>query len=98
MIEIGRYSRIYNDDNKRYEQLPREKRTCDTCENIVENELHFHLECPSNEEIRHNFLQKIDKITTEDFQFWSDKDKIKHLLETTDKSIIICWKIHFRFF
>ena len=75
-IEIGRYSRIYNDDAKRYEQLPREKRTCDTCKNNVEDELHFLLECPLNEEIRHNFLQKIDKVTTEDFQSWSDTDKI----------------------
>ena len=90
-IEIGRYSRIYNDDNKRYEQLPREKRTCDTCKNEVEDELHFLLECPLNEEIRHNFLQKIDEITTEDFQSWSDKDKIKYLFETTDKSIINCF-------
>ena len=90
-IEIGRYSRIYNDDSKRYEQLPREKRTCDTCKNKVEDELHFLLECPLNEEIRHNFLQKIDKTTTEDFQSWSDKDKIKYLFETTDKSIINCF-------
>ena len=29
------------------------------------------------EHVTHNFLQKIDKITTEDFQFWSDKDKNK---------------------
>ena len=40
-IEIGRYSIIYNDDAKRYEQLPSEKRTCDTCKNKVEDELHF---------------------------------------------------------
>ena len=46
------------------------KRICDTCKNKVEDdhELHFLLECPLNEEIRHNFLQKIDKITTEYFQ------------------------------
>ena len=75
----------------RYEQLPREKRTCDTCKNKVEDELHFLLECPLNEEISHNFLQKIDKITTEDFQSWSDKDKIKYLFETKDKSIINCF-------
>ena len=47
----------------------------------MEDELHFLLECPLNEEIRHNFLQKIDKITTEDFQSWSDKDKVKYLLK-----------------
>ena len=80
-IEIGRYGRIYNDDAKRYEQLPREKRTCDTCNNKVEDELHFLLECPLNEEIRHNFLQKNDNITTEDFRSWSDTDKIKYLLK-----------------
>ena len=57
----------------------------------MEDELHFLLECPLNEEIRHNFLQKIDKITTEDFQSWSDKDKRKYLFETTDKSIINCF-------
>ena len=56
------YSRIYNDDNKRYEQLPREKRTCDTCKNKVEDELHFLLECPLNEEICHNFFKKLIKL------------------------------------
>ena len=68
--------------------FPGKKRTCDTCKSKVEDELHFLLECPLNEEIRHNFLQKTDKITTEDFQSWSGKDKIKYLFETTDKSII----------
>ena len=87
-IEIGRYSRIYNDDAKRYEQLLKEKTTCDTCKNKVEDKLHFFLECPLNEEIRHDFSLKIDKITTEDFQSWSGTDKIKYLIETTDKSII----------
>ena len=57
----------------------------------MEDELHFLLECPLNEEIRHNFLQKIDYITTEDFQSWSDTDKIKYHFETTDKSIINCF-------
>ena len=66
-IEIGRYSRIYNDDAKRYEQLPGEKRTCDTNVKIKWRTSFISLlECPLNEEIRHNFLQKIDKITTED--------------------------------
>ena len=88
--EIGRYSRIYNDDDQRYEQLPREKRIRDTCRNKVEDELIL-LECPLNEEIRHNFLQKIDKITIEAFYSWSDKDKINYLLETTDKSSINCF-------
>ena len=76
---------------KRYEQLPREKRTCDTCKDKVEDELHFLLKCPLNGEIRHNFLQKIDKITTGDFQSWSDTDKIKYLFEITDKYIINCF-------
>ena len=43
---------------KRCEQLPKEKGTCDTCKNKVEDEIHFVLECPLNETIRHNFLQK----------------------------------------
>ena len=37
-----------------------------------------------------NVLQKIDKITTEEFQSWSDTDKIKYLFEATDKYIINC--------
>ena len=37
------------------------------------------------------FLQKIDKIRTEDFQSWNDKDKIKYPFETADKSIINCF-------
>ena len=54
-IEIGRYSRSYSEEAKRHEQLPWEKRTCDTCEDKVEDEHHFLLECPLNEEIRNNF-------------------------------------------
>ena len=73
-VETERYSRIYNDDANGYEQLPREKRTSDTSKDKVEDELHFLFECPLNEEILHNFLQKNDKITTEDFQSWSDTD------------------------
>ena len=57
----------------------------------MEDELHFLLECPLNEEIRHNFLQEIDKIVTEDFRSWSDTDRIKYLFETTDKPIINCF-------
>ena len=38
------------------------KRTCDTCKNKAEDELHFLLEYPLNEEIRHNFLQKMIKL------------------------------------
>ena len=30
--------------------------------NKVEDELHFLLECPLNEEIRHNFFQKLIKL------------------------------------
>ena len=35
-ISIGRYSKIYNEETKRYQQLPREIRTCDTCKDKVE--------------------------------------------------------------
>ena len=76
---------------KRYEQLPREKRTYDRCEDKVEDNLHFLLECPLNDEIRHNFLQNVDKTATKDFQSWSDTDKIKYLFETRDESIINCF-------
>ena len=79
-IEIGRYSRFYSEETKRHEQLPRERRTCDTCKDKVENEHHFLLECSLNEEIRKNFFQKLYIIMTEDIQLWSDTDKIKYFL------------------
>ena len=31
-LEIGRYIKVYNEHATRYEQLPREKRICDICE------------------------------------------------------------------
>ena len=37
-IGIGRYSRFYSEGTKRHEQLPREKRTFDTCKDKVEVE------------------------------------------------------------
>ena len=71
-IEIGRYSRFYSEETKRHEQLPREKRTCDTCKDKVEDEHHFLLECSLNEEIRNNFFQKLYKIMTEVTQIKSN--------------------------
>ena len=65
-IKIGRYRRFYNENTKRYEQLPRENKTCDTCKGKVEDEHHFPLECPLHEEIRSNFFQNLFKMMTED--------------------------------
>ena len=90
-IEIGRYSRIYSEETKRHEQLPREKRVCDTCTDKVEDEHHFLLERPLNEEIHNNLFQKLYKIMTENIQLWSNTDKIKYLFSTTDKSVINCF-------
>ena len=42
-------------------------------------------------EKKEHVIDKIDKIRTEDFQSWSDTDKIKYLFETTDKSIMSCF-------
>ena len=79
-IEIGRYSRFYSEETKKHEQLPREKRKCDTCKDKVEDEHHLLLQCSLNEEIRKNFFQKHCTIMTEDIQLWSDTDKIKYFL------------------
>ena len=79
-IEIGRYSRFHSKETKRHEQLPREKRTCDTCKRKVEDGHHFLLECSLNEEIRRNVFQKLYTIMTEDIQLRSDTDKIKYFL------------------
>ena len=64
-IEIGRYGRFYSEQTKRHEQqLPREKRTCDTCKDKVEGEHHFLLKCSLNGEIHNNFFRKLYKIIT----------------------------------
>ena len=89
--EIGRYSRVYSEETNRHEQMPREKRTCDTCKDKVEDEHHFLLECSLNEGIHNNFFQKLYKIMTEDIQLWSDTDKINYLFSTTDESVINCF-------
>ena len=88
-IEIGRYSGIYGEETKRL--MSREKRTCDTCKNKVEDERNFLLECPLNEEIGNKFFQELYKIMTEDIQLWSNTDKIKYLFSTTYKSVIKCF-------
>ena len=61
-IEIGRYSRFYSEETKRHEQLPREKRTCDTSKDKVEDEHHFLLECSLNEEIRKTFSKNFTQL------------------------------------
>ena len=33
-------------ESGRYQNIPEEERTCDTCSNIVENETHFIFDCP----------------------------------------------------
>ena len=77
---------------KRLEQLPGEKGTCDTRIDKVEDEHHFLLECSLNEESRNNFFQTLYKIMTEVIQLWSDTDKIKkYLFSTTDKSVVNCF-------
>ena len=51
-IEIGRYIKVYNEHTTTYEQLPREKRICDTCKDQVEDEQHFIPDCKLNENLR----------------------------------------------
>ena len=90
-VEIGRHSRFCSEETKRHEQLHREKITCDTRTDKVEDEHYFLLECPLNEEIRNNLFQTIYKIMIEGIQLWSDTDKIKYPFSTTDKSVLNCF-------
>ena len=79
-IEIEGYSRFCSEETKRHEQLPREKRTCDTSKDKVEVEHDFLIECSLKEEIRKIFFQKLYRSMTEDIQLQSDTDKIKYFL------------------
>ena len=45
MIEVGRY-----------EKIPKDQRFCPTCENKVEDEIHFLIECKAYDSMRKNLL------------------------------------------
>ena len=86
-IEIGRYNRFYSEETKRHEQLPREKRTCDTCKDNVEDEHHLLLECSLNK----GTLIELQKINNGRGSSWIKTivSEIMSLFQCLDRSYVM---------
>ncbi|CAG2206578.1 unnamed protein product [Mytilus edulis] len=72
----------------RFERLPVQQRTCETCKNIVETEEHVLLECPLYDDLR-NELFKIILSEHSNFLNFSNLDKLSIVLASNCDSIII---------
>ena len=78
-IETGRYG---------INRLDRSKRTCDLCNcQVVENEVHFILQCPVYSEIRKLYFQQVSK-TCQNFSNLSAWEKFLWLFNNEDISVL----------
>ena len=79
----------------RYQNIP-EERTCDSCSNTIENEIHFMFDCPQYSAIR-DILLDAARLFDTDFENLTVSDKLKILLSTwwkdSSKFIIEAWTI-----
>ena len=66
----------------RYENIPRDQRTCKSCNmNAIENEYHFLLVCPKYRELRIKYFKQY-------FCHWPTIHKLENLLSATSNTII----------
>jgi hypothetical protein len=72
-VEVGRFA-----------QLPLEKRLCDHCKTLIEDEHHFIFVCPVYNNLRHDFLIHVSQY--HDIQLMSYSDKLK--LFMGDKKLV----------
>ena len=78
-------------ENRRYKSAItkfRKKRTCDICNEKVEDEYHFLFECQVNKQLRDKFLNEMNTLNGYNFKTMNHFDKTKLLFETTDKYIL----------
>jgi len=80
----------------RYQNIPEEERTCDSCSNTIENEIHFMFDCPQYSATR-DILLDAARLFDTDFENLTVSDKLKILLSTrwkdSSKFIIEAWTI-----
>lgn len=72
-IETGRYEKT-KDSSGNYSKLEKENRICKFCNlRMVEDEFHFLLNCPLYSDIRHNFIDNIQR-NCDNFHHLSEKN------------------------
>ena len=75
-IEIGRHNGI-----------PKDQRYCAFCENIVETEIHFMLDCPLYDPMRTKLIEYVNRENLL-FQFYTKEQKFAYLLSKADQRVI----------
>ena len=63
----------------RYKGLDREKRICEICNTVLEDEIHFLFECPGLENVRKRFIDTY-KITHPEYDSMSNIERLRELL------------------
>ena len=76
MIEIGRHSGI-----------PKDQRYCPFCQNVVETEIHFLLECSTYKHLRMKLIEHINPSNPQ-FDFYTKEQQFSHLLVNLDEKDI----------
>ena len=83
-------------ESGRYQNMPEEQRTCDTCSNTVENETHFIFDCPQYSATRDILLDSA-RMLNNDFDNLNVTDKLKMLLNTmwkdSSRFVLEAWTI-----
>ena len=77
-----------NIERERYIGTKVEDRICNLCKNNIEDEVHFLITCPRLEKFTEPYIKNI-KETYKNFSLLSDENKLKWLLSSEDKQIII---------
>ena len=87
-IETGRYEKTKNSSGN-YSKLEKENRICKFCNlRMVEDEFHFLLNCPLYSDIRHNFIDNIQR-NCDNFHHLSEKNKFLWILTNEDNNILL---------
>ena len=72
-------------DAGRYRNIPADKRYCFSCEDKVEDEIHFLFECPIYAEIRNKLISSIENY--EHFTSLSKLDQFSYLCQNNTRQI-----------
>ena len=87
-IETGRYEKT-KDSSGNYSKLEKENRICKFCNlRMVEDEFHFLLNCPLYSDIRHTFIDNIQR-NCNNFYHLSEKNNFLRILTNEDNNILL---------
>ena len=85
MIETGRHKK-----------LSKEMRLCPFCSNLVEDELHFLLQCPTYSTMRNTVLKTMTEVNYM-LPFYSPKEKLEYIMTNINRDVAIyianCFKL-----